>query len=197
MQYTMPQHGTDIEAWGAMETLIKNNCFMTHIDKAIFSQPNIAKRLRPLSKWYWIGAAVGVVCSALLLAVDIQSSGLSSLLIIMASAGLLCLLIVVCYYLFGDCRGAYSTEVKQFMDRTVDYYSLSMKQKITAALESGDFSALEQCKRIANPDLILIRYHDSLDRKQYAQLLSMTHDKEVPLTDVFASSTSNVNQQEQ
>lgn len=157
---------------------------MKHIDKEIFHQEQVSKRLRPLSIWYWVCAVIGVVCTLLYFTLNNASSGLSNLLMGLFVVGDLSLLIIVCYYLFGDSRGAYSKECHSFLNREFNYYPRQSRQSLVAALDSKDAAVLAKCKRGTLPELVVVRYYDANETVAYCQILEMQGGNEVPISEV-------------
>lgn len=158
---------------------------MKHIDKEIYSQPNITKRLRPLSIGYWITAAAGVICTILFFANQNASSGLYALLMLGMAIGDFVLLMVLCYYLFGDSRGPYCKECNGFLNREFSYYSRQTRPALDEALSNGSLDALLRCKRGTIPDIVVVRYYDDEETLSYCQLLEMRNGKECPVSEVF------------
>lgn len=158
---------------------------MKHIDKEIYNQPNITKRLRPLSIGYWTAAAVGVICTILFAANQNASSGLYALLMLGMAMGDFCLLLVVCYYLFGDSRGPYCKESQGFLNREFNYYSRQLRPALDEALSNGDLNALLSCKRGTIPDIVLVRFYNDEETLSYCQLLELCNGKETPNSEVY------------
>lgn len=158
---------------------------MKHIDKEIYNQENISKRLRPLSIGYWIAAAFGVVCTILFALNQDASSGLYALLMLGMAIGDFCLLLVVCYYLFGDSRGPYCKDSNGFLNREFNYYSRQLRPTLDEALRNGDLDALLKCKRGTIPDIVLVRFYNDEETLSYCQLLEMKNGKETPVSEVF------------
>lgn len=158
---------------------------MNHIDKEIYQQPNVSKRLRPLSIWYWIIAALGIICTILTITFQDISRGLSALLLLGLAIGDCSLLIVICYYIFGDSRGAYQKDSGQFLNCEFDYYPRSVKQSLLSAFESQDPVAINNVKKGVVPELAVIRYVDDARTVAFVQLLEVQGSKELPLTEVI------------
>ena len=157
---------------------------MNHIDKEIYKQPEVSKRLHHLSIWYWITALVGIVCTLLTILLPNVSGAVSALLLMGLVIGDFILLLVLCYYPFGDSRGAYYKGTKQFLTRETDYYPRNAKQTLLDALESDGMEAIAAIKKGVVPDLELIRYVDDNHSVAYCQLLEIQGGKERPLTEV-------------
>ena len=158
---------------------------MKHIDKEIYSQTHITKRLRPLSIGYWITAAAGVICTILFFANQNASSGLYALLMLGMAIGDFVLLLLLCYYIFGDSRGPYSKECNGFLSREFSYYSRQTRPALEEALSSGSLDALLRCKRGTIPEIVMVRYYDDEETLSYCQLLEMRNGKECPVSEVF------------
>lgn len=160
---------------------------MNHIDKEIFKQADVSKRLRRLNMGYWICAAVGVVCSMLYYAVSS-----SAILLLLAVVGNFSLLVGVCYYLFGDSRGAYYKPGRCFLSRGFDYYPLSMREAVLSALDDADPQAVSRVKKGTNPELVLVTYADDDGRVEYRQLLEAKGNDEVPISQIYFINNKNV-----
>ena len=157
---------------------------MNHIDKEIFKQSGVSKRLRHLSIWYWVVAALGIICTILTITLNNISGGLSALLLLGLVIGDFSLMIAICYYLFGDSRGAYQKECGQFLNREFDYYPRSVKQSLLSAFESQDIVAINNIKKGVVPEISIIRYVNDARTVTYAQLMEVQSSKELPLTDI-------------
>lgn len=158
---------------------------MNHIDKEILHFPEITKRLRPLSIWYWVFAALGAGLTLLYLLLTDTSSTAAAMLLMGVVIGDFCLVVVVCYYLFGDCRGVYHKATRQFLEREIDFYPQSAQQALQAAFESNDFSALEAVKRAPTSNLALISYISDDRTIVYCQLVISHDTSEQPLTGIM------------
>lgn len=157
---------------------------MEYIRKSIYTLPEIRRTLLPL--WSaWALTAVGVVCGVVYVMVPNLSTGGASALIGGVIVGACSLLLTLCYYLFGDSRRPYSREVHAVLEPTYAYYSSSLQQAVTDALQSHDEQALEHIKRQATPELALVRYSDKKERVYYSQLTHVDGKKYIPLTEII------------
>ena len=157
---------------------------MEYIRKSIYTLPEIRRTLLPL--WSaWALTAVGVVCGVVYVMVPNLSTGGASALIGGVIVGACSLLLTLCYYLFGDSRRPYCREVHAVLEPTYAYYSTSMQQAVTDALQSHDEQALEHIKRQATPELALVRYSDKAERIYYSQLTRVDGKKYIPLTEII------------
>ncbi len=157
---------------------------MEYIRKSIYTLPEIRRTLLPL--WSaWALTAVGVVCGVVYVMVPNLSTGGASALIGGVIVGACSLLLTLCYYLFGDSRRPYSREVHAVLEPTYAYYSSSLQQAVTDALQSHDEQALEHIKRQATPELALVRYSDKEERVYYSQLTRVDGNRYIPLTDII------------
>lgn len=157
---------------------------MEYIRKSIYTFPEIRRTLLPL--WMaWVLTAVGVVCGVLFRLLPGLSSGASSALVGGLIVGALSLLLVLCYYLFGDSRRPYSRELHSALEPTYAYYSSSMQQAVISALEAGDEQALDAIRRQAIPELALVRYSDPEERVFYSQLTRVEGNRYIPLTEII------------
>ena len=157
---------------------------MEYIRKSIYSLPEIRRTLLPL--WSaWALTAVGVACGVVYVMVPDLSTGGASALVGGVLVGACSLLLTLCYYLFGDSRRPYSREVHAVLEPTYAYYSSSLQQAVTDALQSHDEQALEHIKRQATPELALVRYSDKEERVYYSQLTRVDGNRYIPLTDII------------
>lgn len=159
---------------------------MEYIRKEIYSLPEIRRTLLPL--WSaWVLTAVGVVCGVLYFLLPDLPSGGSSGLVGGVIVGGCSLVIVLCYWLFGDSRRPYSRKLHAVLEPTYAYYSPSQQAAVVAALEACDEKALDAIKRSAKPELALVRYSDKEERVFYSQLTRVEGKRYVPLTDIIVS----------
>lgn len=156
---------------------------MEYIRKQIYSRPEIRRALNPL--WTaWALVAAGAICGVLYVFKG-RSGGDNSLLLVGAVTGACSLVVLLCYYLFGDSRRPYSRELHALLEPTYAYYPESAKTQIVAALEAGDEAALEAIRRQPKPDLALVRYSDRDERVFYSQLTKVEGGTYIPLTDII------------
>lgn len=159
---------------------------MEYIRKSIYSRPEVRHALLPL--WSaWAMVAVGAVCLLLSMMLSGLSEGASSALTGGVALGACSLLLVLCYWLFGDSRRPYSKELHAVLEPTYTYYAPASESALTAALEAGDEQALEAVKRTSQPELALVRYSDKQERVFYSQLVRVEGKKYVPLTDIYVN----------
>lgn len=158
---------------------------MQHIDKEIYAQEGVKRRLQPLNKWYYIFSALGIACTLPYLLIPTLSGLPAALLLTGLSLGDFTLLIVICYYLFGDSRKPYSKADRVFLERRFDYYPASSRQQLADAMENGSLEAFGKIKCCPTSDLMVVRYDNENSTAAYCQLLEQHSEKEVPLTEVF------------
>ena len=158
---------------------------MENIKKQIYTLPDIRRVTKPL--WSaWIIALLGMGCGIVGLTSKNLSTAASSDLVCFGIVGALSLILVLCYYLFGDSRRPYHKKLHQTLDPTWTYYSPATQQQLTVALESQDEKALAAVKKSSQPELILIRYSDKEETVFYSQLLRIVGKKQLePLTDIY------------
>ena len=157
---------------------------MEYIRKSIYTLPEIRRTLLPL--WSaWALTAVGVVCGVVYVMVPNLSTGGASALIGGVIVGACSLLLTLCYYLFGDSHRPYSRDLHAVLEPTYAYYSSSLQQAVTDALQAHDEQALEHIKRQATPELALVRYSDKAERIYYSQLTRVDGKKYIPLTEII------------
>lgn len=157
---------------------------MEYIRKSIYSRPEIRHTLLPL--WSaWVLAGVGAVCGVLFFVKGNMSEGGASALLGGMILGAVALLVVLCYWLFGDSRRPYHRELHTTLEPTYAYYAPSVEHQLVAALEAKDEQALEAVKRQAKPDLALVRYSDEEERVFYSQLTRVEGNRYIPLTDII------------
>ena len=155
---------------------------MEHIKKSIYRMPGMRRALKPL--WAaWALVVPGAVCGGLYAGIDGLSEGLSSTLVFFAAMGALCLVLVLCYWLFGDSRRPYSRELHALLDPTTAYYEPASRQALLSALEAGDEKALDAVRRVPGGKLALVRYSDCGERVYYSQLV----EDGVPVSDIIVS----------
>ncbi|MDY6288552.1 MAG: hypothetical protein SPM02_03765 [Bacteroidales bacterium] len=157
---------------------------MQNIKQAIYTRPEIRHCIKPL--WSaWIIVLIGALCGAIYLIGGGMSPSLSSLFLYMAALGVLTLLFIICFYLFGDSRFPYSKPLHRRLEPTLTYYPESSLPQLTEALEKGDEAALATVKRVASPQLVLVRYSDEPETVYYSQILRYEGKNLIPLTDIF------------
>lgn len=157
---------------------------MEYIRKSIYTLPEIRRTLLPL--WSaWVLTAVGLVCGVLYVVLPGLSTSLASSLIGGVIVGGCSLVLVLCYYLFGDSRRPYSRELHAVLEPTYAYYTAQQQEAVVAALEAHDEKMLESIKRCAKPELALVRYSDKKERVFYSQLTRVEGKCYVPLTEII------------
>lgn len=162
---------------------------MEYIRKQIYTLPEIRRRLLPL--WSaWVLTAVGAICGVLLYLLPNLSANSSSMLIGGIIVGACSLVTVLCYWLFGDSTRPYHRSLHVFLEPTYAYYAATQEQAVTVALEAHDEAALEAVKRIAKPELALVRYSDPDEHIFYSQLTRVDGKHYIPLTDIIIHTTN-------
>lgn len=157
---------------------------MEYIGKSIYNLTEIRRTLLPL--WSaWVLVAIGAMCGMLNHLLRDLSASVTSSLVGGMIVGVCSLLVVLCYYVFGDSRRPYSRELHAVLEPTYAYYSEAQQQTIIAALENHDEAALEAIKRQPKPDLALVRYSDRAERVFYSQLTRVEGNQFIPLTDII------------
>lgn len=163
---------------------------MENINQKIYTLPEIRRTLLPL--WSaWALVAVGAVCGAFYFLSDNLSAGGSSALMGGLIVGGCSLLVVLCYYAFGDSRRPYHRGLHAVLEPTWAYYAPAQQQQVTAALEAHDEQALEAVKRSPKPELALVRYSDREERIYYSQLLRADGKRWQPLTDIIVNKVNH------
>ena len=90
---------------------------MQNIKQAIYALPEIRHCIKPL--WSaWIIVLIGALCGAIYLIGGGMSPSLSSLFLYMAALGVLTLLFIICFYLFGDSCFPYSKPLHRCLEPT-------------------------------------------------------------------------------
>ena len=160
---------------------------MENIKKSIYSRPEIRHSLKPL--WTaWIIVALGVVCAFVYLVAGTMSAGVSSALLGGIIVGACSLVLVLCYYLFGDSRRPYSKTLHQRLEPTLVFYANNVEQQLVDALNSLDEKALANVKKSSNPELLLMRYSNDEETVYYSQLLRQIDSKRLePITDIIVN----------
>lgn len=157
---------------------------MNHIDKELFNQEGVTRRLSHLSGWYFGCALFGIVSTSVYLLFPNMPAALSALLLLGLVIGDFFLLITLCYYLFGDRYQAFDKANGVFLDRTADYYPANMRPQLEAALGSGSLAALDAVKRGASTDLLVVRYSNEASHSAFCQLLDSKGSKSLPISDI-------------
>lgn len=158
---------------------------MNHIDKEIFNQKDISKRINHLSGWYYGCSLLGIVCTVVYLLFPEIPTLLSTLLLLCLSTGDFFFIVTLCYYLFGDRYKAFDKSNNIFLDRTSDYYTAETRPLLEEALTSGSIAALNAVKRSAIGNLTLVRYSNDTNQSVYCQLIDSKGSKEHPLSEVY------------
>lgn len=157
---------------------------MEHINKAIYSLPDIRHAIKPL--WSaWALVAIGAVCALFLFFKDNISPNSTTALASIILIGAAALITLICFYSFGDCHRPYHRQLHRRLEPTYSYYAASVRQQLIDALQQHDEKALNAVKKSANPELILVRYSDPDDSIFFSQLLQVDGGKEIPLTDII------------
>ena len=161
---------------------------MEYIRKSIYSRPEIRRTLLPL--WSaWALVAVGALCGVPYFLADGLGEGGRSALMGGMIVGGCSLLLVLCYWLFGDSRRPYHRELHAVLEPTYAYYPTAAQQQVVAALEAGDEKALDAVKRQPKPELALVRYSDKEERVYYSQLTRVEGKHYIPLTEIIVHTT--------
>lgn len=93
---------------------------MQNIKQAIYARPEIRHCIKPL--WSaWIIVLIGALCGAIYLIGGGMSPSLLSLFLYMAALGVLTLLFIICFYLFGDSCFPYSKPLHRRLEPTLTY----------------------------------------------------------------------------
>jgi len=158
---------------------------MQHIDKEIFKQEGVVKRLQFLNKWYYIFSAAGIVCTVSYLLATNLPDILSALLLMGLAVGDFCLAVTVCYHLFGDRRKPYDTTSEIYLERSFNYYPGSSQQQLAAVLSEGSRDAFDKIKCCTTSDLLVVCYRNEKNGVCHCQLVKQQESREVPLTEIF------------
>ena len=157
---------------------------MERIEKSIYQLPDIARRLRPQPTLY-ILVAVGGLCGTIMAVGTHTPEWLAGAYLLLAAVGALALLLLLCYYLFGDSRRPYHRPQGKLLEPEYLYYPASGKEALLAALANGDEAALARIKKTSAPDLVLVRYSDEQERIVFAQLQERDNGALAPITDII------------
>lgn len=157
-----------------------------NIDRQIYRlSPNIRRHILPLYGGY-ICAALGVPAALAYFALDIsQHQTLSELIAVLMVFGGISLLVVVCYYLFGDCTRPYYRPSHSPIEREEGFYDRSQRGAIEKAVNDGDMDALGRLPRSIQAQLIVVSYRDADNRITAMQAFENDEDRLTPLTDIF------------
>lgn len=158
---------------------------MEKIEKSIYSLPEISRHLRSQPACY-ILVALGVASCWLLKATHTSSQWLSGMYILFAGAGAFALLLLLCYYTFGDSRRPYYKPGKKILEPEYFYYGMGSKESLQAALENKDENAICRMKKTSVPELVLVHYSDKTGKIIYEQLQERCNGKFVPVSNIVS-----------
>ena len=163
-----------------------------NIDRQIYRlSPNIRRHVLPLYSGY-ICAALGVPAALAYFILDLsQHQTLSELIAVLMVFGGISLLIVVCYYLFGDCTRPYYRPSHSPIEREEGFYDRSQREAIEKAVSNGDVDALAGLPRSIQAQLIVVSYRDADNRITAMQAFENNEDLLTPLTGIFFNEKNN------
>lgn len=156
---------------------------MENIHTEIYNQPDIQKRLRPLT-WAWICGGIGIVCGYLLYTLQGISSGMNALLVGMIAIGGFAIVTIICYYTFGDSRAPFHTPTRKMLSAEQQFYPATAREQVVDAVVNHDKEKLAHIKPGSAPEIIVVRYSDDSERIVYTQVLDNTVNKATPLTEI-------------
>ena len=157
---------------------------MNHIDKELFNQDGVVRRISHLSGWYYGCSLFGILCTVLYLLFPNMPVALSGLSLLGLMVGDFFLLVTLGYYLFGDHFQAFDKNSGVFLERSSDYYPANLRPQLVAALDEGSLSALDKVKHSAITDLLVVRYYNNVNHTAFCQLLDTKGDRSIPITSV-------------
>lgn len=157
-----------------------------NIDRQIYHlSPNISKHLLPLYGGY-ICSAVGVPAALIYLSVDLsQRQILSELIAVLMTFGGISLLLVVCFYLFGDCKRPFYRPERELLEREEIFYDNSERETIIKYVKNGNLKALEEMHTSIQAQIIVVSYRDKAQRITAIQAFENDADRLTPITDIF------------
>lgn len=154
------------------------------IEKNIYSRHDICRRLRPQPASLII-IAVGLLCGWL--STISHSEDIQSLLLFVAGSGAFTLVLLLCYYLFGDSRRPYYKPSHALLEPEYIYYSATSKEMLLDALSKGDEAAVERVKKCTIPELVLVRYSNGDDSVIFQQLQQPYGKTNVAISDIVSN----------
>lgn len=157
------------------------------IEKSIYSRPEISRHLRPQPAGLII-IGVGIVCGSLYAVV--HNAPLRSMLLMAAGTGAFTLVLMLCYYLFGDSRRPYYKPAHALLEPEYIYYSAASKDTLLDAMTRGDEVALQHVKKNTIPELVLVRFSND-DNSVVFQQLQQPHGR---ISEAMSDVVSNVRQ---
>ncbi|MDY5969388.1 MAG: hypothetical protein SPJ13_05195 [Bacteroidales bacterium] len=158
---------------------------MERIEKSIYSMPGITRHLRPQPACY-ILIALGAVCGWLLNATQTSSQWLEGLYLLLLGTGAFSLLLLMCYYLFGDSRRPYYKPGKKLLEPEYFYFNSGCKDALLHALDAKDEDAICRIKRTSIPELVMVHYSDEAGCVIYAQLQESRGGELVPISNIVS-----------
>lgn len=158
------------------------------IEKSIYGRPDIGRRLRPQPASLII-IATGLLCGWM--ATLVRSNGVQSLLLFVAGSGAFTLILLLCYYLFGDSRRPYYKPSHALLEPEYLFYSSASKAVLLEALSNGDKAAVERVKKGSIPELVLVRYSNNDDSVVFQQLQQPYGKTNVAISNISISINNN------
>jgi hypothetical protein len=154
------------------------------IHKEIYKLPEIRKGFKPILS-SWILTIIGVICGYIYITMPNLPTGLSSWMLGFMCVGIFCIALIICFYIFGDCRFPYYKPSKELLEPTQTYYANTVKDSLIEALKNKDEEALSQVKTNTTPQVILVRFSDKHEKTFYSQLMKQQGDKLVPVSEIY------------
>lgn len=157
-----------------------------NIDKQIYRlSPHIRRHYLPLYGGY-ICTLVGVLAATLYFSIGNISGrqALSEFIIALIALGIIAFLIVVFYYLVGDCCRPYYRPDHSLIERTEGYYDNSQRSAIVTMVKNGDADALQELPKSVQAQLIAVCYRDAGGHITAMQAFENDEGRLTPITDI-------------
>ena len=163
-----------------------------NIDRQIYRlSPNIRRHVLPLYGGY-ICSALGLPAALVWFSADLsRHQTLSELIAVLMVFGGISLLVVVCYYLFGDCVRPYYRPSHSPIEREEGFYDRSQRETIEKAVNEGDTDALSRLPRSIQAQIVVVSYRDADNRITAMQAFENDEDRLTPLTGIFFNEKEN------
>lgn len=157
-----------------------------NIDRQIYHlSPNIRRHVLPLYGGY-ICAALGIPAAIVYFNLDLSRyQTLSELIAVLMVFGGISLLVVICFYLFGDCTRPYYRPTHTLIEREEGFYDRSQREIIEKAIKNGDTDVLCKLPKSIQAQLIVVNYRDADNHITAIQAFENDEDLLTPFTDIF------------
>ena len=160
----------------------KNN-----IDKQIYGLASgIGRRFLPLYGGYAC-TLFGGIAAALYFGIGsiAQHQTASELLLVCMTVGAIALLIVISFYLIGDCRRPYYRPDGSLIERKELFFDNFQRDTIIRMVQAGDIDGLDNLPKSIQANMIVISYCDPAQHILALQAFENNADALIPVTDIF------------